>query len=68
MPLTKTMTRYAPEFVFGIVVLFGLLAARRPQVATGYFLADWHRQRVAGNMNGLRSFAVLAPNSKCVGR
>ncbi len=39
-----------PVAAFGIMALVGLLAALRPRVFMEYFLADYQRERLWGNM------------------
>jgi hypothetical protein len=38
---------------FGLVALFGLVAAVRPNEFCRYFLADFQREKIAGNMDAI---------------
>jgi len=49
----KMRKMIVPETVFGIVAVFGFLAATRPQIFTRYVLPKWQRSRLAGNMSAV---------------
>jgi hypothetical protein len=42
-----------PGIIFAAVALMALYAALRPEQYTRYFLTEWQRERISGNLRGL---------------
>lgn len=50
-PITEKLL--GAQILFALVGLMGLYAALRPEQYARYFLAQWQRERIAGNLKGL---------------